>query len=91
MITVTHKRSGNAFYRIVVDSENSANNATFKITATEELFKGVEQTADDTSTFDEITGDDWIALVDSFQSAIDYANEFIGGHPPHFPVPTRPK
>lgn len=91
MITVNHKRNGNDFYRVVVDSEDHDNNGTFKITATEDRFKGVELSSDDTSTFDDITADDWIALVDSFQDAVSYANEFVGGHPPHFPIPTRPK
>jgi hypothetical protein len=88
MVDIYYKRNRDRFYKVVEDKDNSA---VFYIEATETEFKGIGITNEDLFGYDNITEGEWMDLLDSYNDALVYALEFVGGHPPHFPIPTRPK
>ncbi len=86
--TVYYKRNRERFFKVVEDGDNSA---TFFIEATETHFKTIGITDEATSGYDDMEEEEWMDLLDSYNDALVYALEFVGGYPPHMPQPTRPK
>jgi len=88
MPTIYYKQNGTSYYKVV---EDGANSATFEIVANDNYFEAMKKVDTDVSTYDDLDEADFFALLDSFADAVTEINEFVGGHPPHFPIPTRPK
>ncbi len=86
--TITYKQNGTSYFKVVDDGENSA---IFEIVANENYFEMVKMVDTNVSTYDSLEEEEWMDLLDSYNDALVYALEFVGGYPPHMPQPTRPK
>lgn len=85
---ISYKKSGTRHIKQVIDGDNSIK---MYVDADDTTFFGIGVTEEDTFGYDTISEGDWNDLLDSYNDALVYALEFVGGHPPHFPIPTRPK
>lgn len=88
MPTIRFKKNDKDYYKQVDDGANSI---TIKLTCNDDYFEALRPTTESIDTFDDLDESDWDDLLASYYQTLDFVNEFVGGHPPHMPQPTRPK
>jgi hypothetical protein len=88
MATKTYTKLGDQHYMMVDDGDDSI---TICLEITDEDARSIYVTETDASGYSPITEANWMEVLEPSTGNTYYVLEFVGGHPPHFPIPTRPK